>query len=127
MESWANNYIGIPYLFGGSTREGCDCWGLVRMILREQYKKELPEVPHYDSCPMRLSEAVNDTMNIATNVIKPKTGCLVLLKIMGYPSHIGVYVGGGYMIHSLCKHDSILERIDRGRWLHRVEGFYDVN
>lgn len=30
------HYIGIPYEPGGSSFDGCDCWGLVRLVMRTE-------------------------------------------------------------------------------------------
>lgn len=38
-----DQYLGIPYKPLGTTYKGCDCWGLVRLILKEQFNIELPK------------------------------------------------------------------------------------
>lgn len=30
-----SGWIGIPYCYGGRTRMGCDCFGLIQMVLKE--------------------------------------------------------------------------------------------
>lgn len=42
LPDWVGSYIGIPYEDHGRGRCGCDCWGLVRMVLAEQRGIELP-------------------------------------------------------------------------------------
>jgi hypothetical protein len=41
--AWTGNYIGIPYVSRGDTRAGCHCYGLVRLLYREQLGIDLPE------------------------------------------------------------------------------------
>ena len=40
--AWVEPYVGVPFADLGRTREGCDCWGLVRLILAEQRGLVLP-------------------------------------------------------------------------------------
>lgn len=39
---WAEAYVGIPYLKHGYDREGCDCWGLVCLVMDEVFGRDLP-------------------------------------------------------------------------------------
>ncbi len=49
----------------------------------------------------------------------------VLLRIAGAPSHIGVVMGQGRMLHVLMDgHESCVESYRTPKWAARVEGFY---
>ena len=42
IPAWAGDYVGIPFVDLGRDRGGCDCWGLVRLILAERAGVALP-------------------------------------------------------------------------------------
>ena len=39
---WAGDYVGIRFVDLGRDRDGCDCWGLVRLILAERAGLAVP-------------------------------------------------------------------------------------
>lgn len=40
--AWCADYIGVPFLERGRDRAGCDCWGLVRLVLAERFGVAVP-------------------------------------------------------------------------------------
>ena len=50
---WWNNYVGIPYEWGGHSRSGASCWGLVCLVQQEVFGKRLP----------RMDELEHDLLN----------------------------------------------------------------
>ena len=42
IPAWAGRYVGLAFRDHGRDREGVDCWGLLSLVMREQYGVELP-------------------------------------------------------------------------------------
>ena len=80
----AKQYIGTPYVYGGSTPAGFDCSGFTQYVFA-QAGKSLPRVTTAQQAAV-------------TPVSNPQPGDLVFF---GSPSwHVGIYVGDGMMIDS---------------------------
>lgn len=131
MVGWINEYIGIPYKWEGFDRSGCDCWGLVRLVLKEQYGKEVPGFYHRELTEKETASLIDVSTPIvkAERIEDPEPGDLVRFLIAGIPCHIGIVVGGPgerNVLHTLQMHESALDRYDGPRWLKRIEGFYRV-
>ncbi len=123
----ANDYVGIPYAPRGRTRAGLDCWGLVRLVYREQFGIDLPAGdagydPANGAHVARLFDGpARDEWH---EVPDPMPGDVVLLRVLGYPSHIGIVLDAGRMLHARERHAVVIERLDAGAWKHRIVGFY---
>jgi cell wall-associated NlpC family hydrolase len=85
--------MGVPYRWGGVTRQGMDCSALVRAIIRETYGIELPRT----SAEMfTLGQPVPERRQL-------RPGDLVFFHdTYSGPgvSHVGVYVGDGRFAHA---------------------------
>ncbi len=102
LPSVLNNYIGLPFKELGRTREGIDCWGLVRMILKEQFKIELPIFDNeYKNVKdaKNISRIVDNFLPNWQKVDQPSFGDVALFRVGKYPLHVGVAVSSTHMIH----------------------------
>lgn len=130
MNTWWNKYVGIPYAPGMSSRDGCDCWGLVRLVYREEFGTLLPgavldvtpgEVPSAGVVAPVL-ELARDAFWERTSV--PMPGDVVVLRVRGYDSHVGIVTTPGYMLHVREGHDAVIESYDRRFWKNAFQGVY---
>lgn len=125
--TWTNNYVGIPFLNLGRTREGVDCWGLVKLIMREQFNLELSDFKYADAGNRIESErlfANADELQNWYQVTEPLIGDLVALRIFGNVCHFGICAGSRYFLHSLYGLDSALDSLDSARWNRRIYAIY---
>lgn len=95
-------WIGTPYKYGGSTKEGTDCSGLTYRTYLELYKTSL----------YRSSQ--DQTRNCKPIEIKEiQTGDLVFFKISGNKvSHVGIYLSKNRFIHASTKKGVVISNLD---------------
>ena len=132
MYKWVSKYIGIPFLSGGRTAEGCDCYGLVRLVLRNEYGINLPE----------LSDDYNNALNTretkklfeehrpvltSKKLDFPEEKAVAVITEHGHPCHIGITAGNGYILHTGIKTGCICQRETHPGIRGRIEGYYRVS
>ena len=123
-------YIGIPFLDTGRTKEGADCWGLIKLIYKETIDVDIPE--YYISCDdvTCIAETVDrDLKTKWERQVNPEPLDVVTFKglVEGMPfliTHVGIYIGDNKLIHAVRDNTSAAVRTDRGFWAGRIEGFY---
>ncbi len=131
-EEWVNNYVGVPFLDRGNSMEGSDCWGLMEMVLHEQFEVTLPEYERFEYGDGSERKRISDYMMQMANeypwkkidVEEAKAGDVLLLRMSGFKTHVSVVVARGWMLHTEEGIDSVLERYDGTSWKNRVVGTY---
>ena len=106
----AETFLGTPYRYAGIDKNGMDCSGFVYVSFREGLNFNIP----------RSSEAIyNWAQKIETPELQP--GDLVFFITAGgrRVSHLGIYAGGGWFIHSASEgpHTGVIySRLDESYW-----------
>lgn len=95
-------WLGVPYKYGGESRQGTDCSGMVMTIYKEVYNKDL----------FRSSnEQVKNVKLIKREELT--TGDLVFFKISGNKvSHVGIYIGENKFIHSTTQSGVVISSLE---------------
>jgi cell wall-associated NlpC family hydrolase len=132
MYKWVKKYIGIPFASNGRTLASCDCYGLVRLVLNNEYKLNLPQ----------LSDDYTDALNVketarlfekhlpvlaGEKISVPQEKAVVVINEHGVPAHIGIVAGDGYILHTGIKTGSICQRETHPGLRGRIEGYYHVS
>jgi hypothetical protein len=124
--TWWNDYVGIPYEFKGRDRSGIDCWGLVRLVHKEHFGNDLPSLDdrYVDNEARHLEELMATQREGWFVTDKPKTGDVVLLRVAGTESHIGIFIDDGKFIHAKRGANVVIEELKSSKWQKRIVGFY---
>ena len=121
-----NKYIGIPYKPAGRDVTGIDCWGLVRLVQKEQFGIDLPSFDtEYDgNDEARLEELIKQYKEGWEPIDKPEAGSVVLFSVLGCEQHIGIAVDSESFLHVRENMDSVIEPFSTSRWNKRIVGYF---
>ena len=133
LPAWVSDYVGIPFHPFGRDRKGCDCWGLVRLVLAERFGLDVPSYDgryagagRQDVAELgRLIDLERRLLDVAAVPAgAERAGDIVLLRVLGQPCHVGVVVAAGHMLHVEAGIDAMVERYRGVAWERRVLGFW---
>ncbi len=109
----AAGWIGTPYLYGGKTKEGADCSGLVMEVYRQVCGVKLPR-----------SSAAQSMWCQPVAPEKMQPGDLVFFSADSMQvSHVGMFIGDGQMIHASSSRGVMVSPLNNPYWLSR---FYSI-
>ncbi len=104
----AMQYLGVPYVWGGSSPSGFDCSGFVMYV----YAQVGVSLPHYTGAQW------SDGVPVSRSDLQP--GDLVFFDGLG---HVGIYIGGGQFIHAPQTGDVVkISSLDDGFYAATYDG-----
>lgn len=108
----AKKYIGVPYLWGGSTPKGFDCSGYTQYV--------------FAAHGISLPRTTDTQWHTGTAISKAnlKEGDLVFFgdTYRAGISHVGIYVGNNQFIHASSSKGVIITSLDNSYWSSRYYG-----
>lgn len=90
MIDYSKQFVGVPYVYGGASRSGMDCSGLIFTVANDAIGIKLP----------RSAAGIYSAVRIINDSEK-EAGDLVFFKTVGSRiSHVGLYLGNNQFIHA---------------------------
>ena len=130
--AWVDKYIGIPFVDRAGSHTESDCWGLLEMVLAEQFGIQLPSYTRYAYEEGKDRKKISDYMFQMANkhpwkevhISNCQPGDALFIRMGGLKTHVSVVVSQGWMLHTEKGIDSVRERYNGTIWKHRVLGAY---
>ncbi len=107
LYAFIDDWYGIPYRFGGTTRKGIDCSAFSRQLYQDVYSKSL----------LRTSVEQFNSSDFIGNQSQLKEGDLVFFKIRSKNiSHVGVYLSEGKFVHASRSKGIVISNLSDSYW-----------
>lgn len=107
----AKQYIGVPYVWGGSSPSGFDCSGFTQYVF----------AAHGITLPRTSTQQYSTGTWVSKGSLQP--GDLVFYNTSGSGvSHLGIYIGNGQFIHASTSKGVIISEMSNSYWSARYYG-----
>jgi cell wall-associated NlpC family hydrolase len=105
----ALRFLGVPYVFGGTTASGFDCSGFVQHV--------------YAMLGIALPRTADAQYDFGRPAVGgPRAGDLVFFDTYGGVSHVGIYLGRGKFVHASSSHGVEVSGLSESYWASRYVG-----
>lgn len=108
-----SRYMAIPYKVRGRDFNGCDCWGLVRLFLLNEFGIEIGN--HSEYCykdTEEIKRVVEEEKKKWDRVDVSRLGDVAEIQILKRDFHVGVLCHPGYILHICNERFSEMNKID---------------
>lgn len=106
LYEYIDGWIGVPYKFGGNTKDGVDCSGFVNAVFLNVFKQQ-------------LKRSATEMVNQCDLVDKEKLSeaDLVFFDISGKNSHVGVYLTNNRFVHASTSKGVMVSELTQAYWV----------
>jgi cell wall-associated NlpC family hydrolase len=124
----AINYLPIPFVPHGRSKEGVDCWGLVCLIYADHFGIQLPSYSEVDwKDGEAVARSVKEQQQAEWAEVDAKDRRefdVILLRIKGLPWHVGVVLNQRQFIHIDPSRGVCVESFNSIHWKNRILGYF---
>jgi lipoprotein Spr len=119
LGKFINEWLGVRYRLGGSTKKGIDCSQFTKKLYRNVYDLSLGDVAY---------KQWNQTKRIKKDSLQ--VGDIVFFRSRQSPSgwHCGIYIGNNRFVHAANKSEGVkISTLDEPRYLNSYKGAGRLN
>lgn len=129
MTAWAAPYVGLPFVDGGRTMTGVDCWGLVRLVLWRERRVDVPTYGEISALDLvararafRSRQAERPWQVVD---VEPEPFDVVLICAPDRPviAHVGIMTDGCNFLHVERASDSVITPVSHLLYRDRILGY----
>lgn len=106
IQKFYSSWRGVPYRYGGYSKRGVDCSGLVKILNEKEFKVILPRTTK-DMAKVGIEISDRDDWSV---------GDLIFFKTGWRSKHVGVYIGDNRFVHASTR---------KGVMISKVENYWD--
>lgn len=119
-------YIGLKYKEKGRDFDGLDCWGLARLFYKNEFKIDLPSFSseYTQTDVQRIEELIAQYKEGWESIEQPEEGSIVLFRVLGSESHVGIVINKEQFLHVRENQDSAIENLSSPFWKKRIVGYF---
>jgi len=110
------DWNGVPYRWGGNSKQGIDCSAFTQVVMMELDNTLLPRTTNEQS-----------KAGYQVGYQQAQTGDLVFFKMSRKQKHVGVYLGEKQFMHASTSKGVIISRLDNPYWADVFWHFRRVN
>lgn len=111
LYGFIDDWWGTRYRYGGNSRKGIDCSAFSSRLFQQVYGIDLPRTAREQ---YRLCQSVSRE--------EMKEGDLLFFNTRGGVSHVGVYLGDGYFVHSSTNQGVVISNLSEEYYQNRLIG-----
>lgn len=111
IEATAKDYMGVPYVWGGTSPSGFDCSGYIQYVFKQN--------------GISMPRTAAEQYNVGTSVSKgnlQKGDLVYFTTYKAGPSHVGIYLGNGQFINASSSKGVSIASLSSSYWANRYIG-----